>query len=74
MDINNLATLTLANAHTASTVICKANPEWGSKRFEFRSQPLRRGDAASSVGVGCNSSVLFDHEFHYWAIVTYNTN
>ena len=65
-----LEVLTLANAPTASTVICREHPEWDSKRFEFHGEPLPSGPA-SSVGVGCNSSVLFDEDFHRWDIVTY---
>lgn len=65
-----MTTLTLKNAHTASTIININNPEWGSKRFDFHSESLPSGPA-SSVGSGCNSSVLFDEEFKFWAISSY---
>lgn len=62
--------LTLQNAHRASTVICLEHLEWGTKRFQFHSEPLPSGPA-SSVGSGCNSSLLFDEDFHYYGISTY---
>ena len=67
IDISALETLTVANCKTASTVICKDHPEWGTKRFEY--DPSGRGH--HSQGSGCNSACLFEGEFHFWAIVTY---
>lgn len=64
-------TLTIENAHKASTVININNPEWGNKRFNHNEQPLMEGRVASTVGTGCNSSVLFEGEYKFWGIVTY---
>lgn len=71
--IKQLETLTIENAHKASTVICKTNPEWGAKRFEEKGQPLRNGDYASTVGSGSNGSVLYKGEYHFWAISSYKS-
>lgn len=63
--------LTTQNAHTASTVINIKNPEWGAKKFNHNDQPLTDGKFASTVGVGANSSVLFEEEYQFWAIETF---
>lgn len=65
-------TLTVENAKTASTVICKSNPEWGTKRFNHNEQPLSEGCGfASTVGSGCNSAVLHEGEYKFWEIASY---
>lgn len=63
--------LTIENAATVSTVINIANPEWGSKRFGYNEQPLNDGKACSIVGTGSNSSVLFEHEYKFWAVSSF---
>ena len=63
--------LTTENMHLVSTVISIANPEWGAKRFEMNGQPLNDGKAAHIVGTGANSSVLFEHEFRFWAVASF---
>lgn len=64
-------TLTPENAHKVATVISKNNPEWGSKRFEYKAQILNEGRFAHVVGVGCNSSVLFESEMKFWNVETW---
>jgi hypothetical protein len=65
--MKNLTTLTIENARTASTIINKANPEWGTKRFDFDNSK----DRFHSFGSGCNSALLFESEFHFWEIASY---
>lgn len=65
------AILTKENAITASTVSNIANPEWGVKRFNYNDQPLNGGKYASTIGVGCNASVVFESEYHFWQIESY---
>lgn len=65
--------LTLENAPFVSTVINSKNPEWGSKRFQFKSQPLTEGRVAHSVGSGSNSAVLFDSEFKFWEVASFHS-
>jgi hypothetical protein len=60
--------LTVYNACKAATVSCISNPEWGTKRFNYNEQPLTEGRFASTVGIGCNSKVLFESEYHLWQI------
>ena len=64
-------TLTKDNAHKASTIICIAHPEYGSKRFNYNSQPLNDDKVVSSFGCGSSSRVLFESEYKFWAIETY---
>lgn len=63
--------LTVENAKNASTVSCIAHPEWGVKRFSYHSEHLGNGSYCSSVGSGCNSSLLFESEFRFWQIESY---
>lgn len=63
--------LTKDNAPRVATVINIAAPEWGSKRFNYREQPLIEGRFADTVGVGCNSSVLFEEEYRFWAVASF---
>jgi len=65
-----MITLTKENAHRASTIINKKNPEWGTKRFNFNSQGLHDGERASSFGMGSNSAILSECEYHFWEVVT----
>ncbi|MEP2668942.1 MAG: hypothetical protein ABJH04_08100 [Cyclobacteriaceae bacterium] len=62
--------LTRENAHLASTIISKAHPEWGVKKFNYRDQSLPSG-AAHSFGAGSNSAVLFDEELKFWSVVSF---
>lgn len=71
MNTNKLEPLTKENAPRVATVICIAAPEWGTKRFNYREQPLLEGRFADTVGVGCNSSVLFEGEYKYWAVASF---
>ena len=61
-----MKTLTKENCKTASTIIKKTNPEWGTKKFNFDGS----GDGFHSHGVGSNSALLFEHNFKLWNIVT----
>jgi hypothetical protein len=63
--------LTTENAPMVATIICREHPEWGTKRFNYRDQPLCNGRFASSHGVGCNASVLFEEEYRFWDVVTW---
>lgn len=63
--------LTIQNASKVSTVINIKNPEWGAKKFNYNDQPLNNGKFASTVGTGANSSVLFEEEYKFWAVVSY---
>ena len=63
--------LTSGNAHLASTIISKANPEWGTKRFNYQAQQLNDGKLSHTVGIGSSSSLLFDSDFKFWSIVTF---
>lgn len=58
-------TLNTENAKEASTIICKTNPEWGTKSFTYV-----EGDN-SYHGRGWSSAMLFEHEFHYWEVATW---
>lgn len=60
-------TLTNKNASKVSTIICKSNPEWGTKRFNHNED----GIGMSTKGIGVNSSMLFDHEFKFWYVSTW---
>lgn len=61
--------LTKENAGMAHTVRNIANPEWGTKRFNYNDQPLNDGAYVSSVGVGCNSSLLFEYDYKFWEVI-----
>lgn len=69
--MSNLTPLTKENASQVSTVICISNPEWGAKRFNYKEQPLTEGQFADTVGVGCNSSVLFHGNYRFWAVASF---
>jgi len=62
-----MKTLTKENAHKASTILNKTNPEWGTKRFNHN----KDGKGMSTFGIGYNSAMLFDHEFKFWEVVTW---
>jgi len=59
--------LTIQNADKVSTVICKSNPEWGTKRFNHNEQPLNDGKSVST----CGNSILFENEYKYWNVSTW---
>lgn len=65
-----MKTLTKENASKASTIINKSHPEWGTKRFNHNDQPLFEGESMSSFGVGCNSAILPECEYHFWNVVS----
>lgn len=71
MNTNQLDPLTKENAHRVSTVINIANPEWGSRAFEYQGQPLTDGRYSDVIGKGPNSKVLHDHEYRFWAVASY---
>lgn len=73
MNINDLEPLTKENAPTVATVINIAAPEWGTKRFNYREQPLLEGRYADTVGVGCNSSVLFEDQYKFWVVDSFKS-
>jgi hypothetical protein len=60
--------LTKENAETVSTIINIKNPEWGTKKFNYSS------DGFHSFGQGSNSAILFESDFHFWAIATFKNN
>lgn len=66
-----IAILTVENAHLASTIININNPEWGSKRFNHNAQPLNDGECCSTFGTGSNSAVLFEHEYKFWNVASW---
>tara|TARA_R110000868_G_scaffold29030_4_gene107972 strand:+ start:4944 stop:5195 length:252 start_codon:yes stop_codon:yes gene_type:complete len=72
MRANKMVNLTIENAAKVSTVINKNNPEWGAKSFSFNAVELNDGAKASLVGKGCNSSVLFNEEFKFWSVASFN--
>ena len=59
--------LTLENMHTASTILSIGRPENGIKRFTADDS----GRGHHSKGVGSNSSVLFESDFHRYRIMTH---
>jgi hypothetical protein len=63
--------LTLENASKVETVISKANPEWGTKRFDYQGQDLLDGKYAHIIGTGSNSRVLFESEFQFWSVASF---
>jgi hypothetical protein len=63
--------LTKENANRALSIRNILNPEWGSKRFNYKIQPLNDGTYLSSVGSGCNSTILSEHEFHFWEVISW---
>jgi len=65
LDVTKLETLTVDNAKQAILIINKSNPEWGTKRFNYDSSEYKH----HSWGTGSNSAILFESEFHFWAIV-----
>lgn len=65
LNIAKLATLTIEDAADVFTVINKEHPEWGTKRFNF--DPVY---GHHSHGTGSNSALLFEDEFHFWAVYT----
>lgn len=67
-----LADLTEENAATVATVFCKDSPEWGTKRFQYKAQPLMEGRYAHVVGSGSNSAVLHVDEMHFWAVASFH--
>jgi hypothetical protein len=62
-----LETLTVDNMHKAQTIICIGHPEISAKKFNQD----HSADKFHSRGVGSNSAVLFEREFHFWAIASY---
>lgn len=62
--MKNETTLTIENAKTASTIICKNHPEWGTKAFIYV-----EGNN-SYFGRGSDSAMLFEKEFKFWNVVT----
>jgi len=62
-----MTTLTKENASKVSTIINKANPEWGTKRFNHN----ENGEGLSTFGCGCNSAMLFDSDFKFWNVATW---
>lgn len=65
--------LTKENAPLVATVINLAAPEWGSKKFNYKEQPLLEGRSCDTVGVGCNSSVLFEDDYKFWAVASFKS-
>lgn len=61
--------LTTENAKTAKSIRSIANPEWGTKRFNYNAQPLTNGRFASTRGTGFNSVLIFEDEYHFWEVV-----
>lgn len=59
--------LTTENAWNAAVIISKANPEWGTKRFNFEDG----GKGISSFGVGSNSAVIFESDYKFWSVVSF---
>jgi len=60
--------LTKENASKVSTIINVNNPEWGSKKFNYNSQPLNHGKCTHSFGAGCDSAILNENEFRFWKV------
>jgi len=60
--------LTSENAKSATMVRSIKNPGWGVKAFHYNSEKLIN-TFESSVGVGCNTVVLFESEFKFWEII-----
>lgn len=71
MNINNLQPLTKENAPLVATVINREHPEWGTKRFNYRAQPLTDGRYADTLGTGFNSFVLFEGGYNFWAVASF---
>lgn len=65
-------TLTSDNAPFVASIINKKNPEWGSKRFQYKAQKLTGKDYAHVFGSGSNSAVLFESEMDSWSVVSFN--
>jgi hypothetical protein len=61
--------LTIENAKTAKTIRNIQNPEWGTKRFNYNAQDLNNNQKCSTFGIGSNSAVLFESEYHFWEVM-----
>jgi hypothetical protein len=57
--------LTKQNAHRALTVKNINNPEWGEKKFNYKVEC----NLYSTVGIGCDSAILYENEYRFWEIV-----
>lgn len=64
-----LTALTTENAPFVSVIECIDHPEWGTKRFNFDCSK----DKHHSHGCGSNSAVLFESEFKFWRVVSFNS-
>ena len=61
--------LTTKNAPYVAVIRNIENPDWGTKRFNYNSQPLNGGQFISTFGVGCNSALLSNNEFSFWEVI-----
>jgi len=59
-----ITVLTVENAPTVSIISNIQNPEWRKQKFNF-------GGNMSSWGVGCNSAMLFEHEYKFWKVESF---
>jgi|HubBroStandDraft_3_1064219.scaffolds.fasta_scaffold08371_13 hypothetical protein len=69
--MNNQIVLTKENAPHVATVINIQSPEWGAKKFNYKAEPLLDNEFADTVGVGCNSKVLFESEYKFWMVASF---
>lgn len=65
LNISKLPTLTPDIAKHVLLIINKEHPEWGTQRFNYDPSEYKH----HSWGTGSNSAVLFESNFHYWAVV-----
>lgn len=73
MEIKHYIPLTTEIAEHVATIINIAHPEWGVQRFNYKAEPLIDNMYAHSWGTGCNSAVLHEGNFKYWAVVSFKS-
>jgi len=61
--------LTIENAPAAKIIRNIGNPDWGTKRFNYKDQPLINGQACSSWSSGSNGALLFESEYRFWEVI-----
>ena len=65
-----MKSLTTLNAETASLIVNKIHPEWGTWRFIYNGQRLPKGRNTHVIIGDSGSRILDEGEFKFWSITT----
>lgn len=63
--------LTKQNCHRADVVRNINHPEWGDMRFNYKAHEISQWKRTHTVGIGCNSKVVDNGEFHEYEVVSW---